>query len=546
MLAHVSVAPAANDPRSSHLAMWCSIALILSVSAAFNSAFIYHGLNRIDEAWQLYAAMRLHAGGTLYDDVLWVFPPAHVWSAWLAWWIEPPGLVQARLIYAAFDLALCTSVYLVARRIMEQPFALLAGLLVAIAAPLGHAYQSMFGFRYLVFSMLALLAFEWRLRGHRPYWMVISGALVGVAVVFRLTPAFSVSCGIAVALVAAYRTPRLWIAEGLRFALGLLLVLTPVLLWFSHTVGLQQFFHEVVIHPLAMLQPRPPPDVNFPTRWNRGDIHGFFVAAQFRVIWLFYFGYGAAVLISWLRGSREMRPALSLLTALTVFGAVFFIRSTGRSDEPHLDSVIPPACMLVAHLCNVCFNAVWRPTATANARRLASAALVVAVLGAWAFLGNVDRVTQQPAADVRRLEATHQRILVQPVQKSFRIDRTVHLLRRFTKPEDTILNLDNSPVFHILSGRTGPGYLDIIMPGTFIDDEAEIGFLERLKADPPAAVVWPTQDFDGMEERSFKRVAPRIAEWVTTNYTAIPRQNRWVVMLWRGDGDNSEPTPSEL
>lgn len=514
--------------------MGCWIALILATSAAFNWTFIHHGINRIDESWQLYAAMRLHAGGTLYRDVLWVFPPGHLWSAWIAWWIEPPGLVQARLIYAAFDLALCASVYLVARRLMEQPFALLAGLLVALAAPIGHAFQSTFGFRYLVFSMLALLALDRRLRGHEPYWVVVSGALVGVALVFRLTPAFSVACGIALALVIAHRTPRLWIADGLRFGFGILLVLTPVLLWFSQTVGLERVWQEVVVHPLAMLQPVPLPAMEFSGPWDRIAIHEFFVALQFRLIWLFYFGYAVAVLASWLRGPRKTRSELSLLAALTIFGAVFFIRSLGRSDETHLDSVIPPVCMLVAHLANVCFNAVWPPTQRVGARRLASAALVVGMLGSWIFLARVDEITQPKAANVRRLESTQQKILVQPIVKSFHIDRTVHLLQRFAEPQDTILNLAPTPLFHILSGRTGPGYLDVIMPGTFLTPEAEIGFLERVKADPPAAVVWPLRDFDDMEERSVSRTAPRLSEWVKRNYTPIPRQRSWAVMVWSG------------
>ena len=64
-----------------------------------------------------------------------------------------------------------------------------------------------------------------------------------------------------------------------------------------------------------------------------------------------------------------------------------------------------------------------------------------------------------------QLETEIRSLTGQIEEQSFRIDRTVHLLRQFTEPGDTILNLGPSPLFHILSGRTGPGYLDVIMPG---------------------------------------------------------------------------------
>ena len=76
MLLLVSLTPAALDPGSSRTAIWCSLGLILFVSVMFNSTFIHYGLNRIDESWQLYAAMRLHAGGTLYKDVMVPSSPA--------------------------------------------------------------------------------------------------------------------------------------------------------------------------------------------------------------------------------------------------------------------------------------------------------------------------------------------------------------------------------------------------------------------------------------------------------------------------------------
>ncbi len=534
MLARVSsTAPSTNASDSSRGAVWWPLALILAVSAGYESLFIHYGINRIDESWQLYAAMRLHAGGTLYQDVFWVFPPGHLLAAWIAWWLDPPGLVGARVIYAVFNVALCGGIYLLARRIMETPFAVLAALLVALAAPRGHAYQVLFGYRYLVFCVLALVAFDQRLRGGGPRWMVISGALAGVALAFRLTPAFSVSCGIAVGLLAAHRDWRTWLSDGLRFALGLAVAIVPVLAWFAGSVGLERVWHEVVLHPLAMLQPLPLPEIDF-TKWTRKSIAARFVAIQFRAIWVFYFGYGVALAWSWLRHWRRAEPfPYGLLVAIVTFGTVFFIRSTGRSDEPHLDSVIPPVCLLVAHFLGIVFKASWPARRNDRQRLFAAGSLAAVALAAWIYLLATDLTAFPRATGMRALGSTHQRLVVRPTHKSIDIDRTTRLLKRVTDPDDLILNLGPTPLFHLLSGRTGPGYFDVVMPGTFMWEEDEIWFLEHLKANPPAAIVWPLRKFDKMESRSIRATAPRIVEWVRSEYEPLPDQRRWVVMVPR-------------
>ncbi len=535
MLPRVSAPPDAKPVSKSYAPAWWALAIVLGVSCLYESRFLHYGINRIDESWQLYAAMRLHAGGVLYDDVLWVFPPGHVWTAWLAWWWDPPGIVPARWIYAAFDVTLAGVVYVLARRLMSQPFALLAGLLVALAAPRGHVYQLLFGFRYLAIPMLALLAFDQRVRGRDARWMIVSGALTGLALVLRLTPAFSVSCGIAIALVAAHRDLRRWIPDGLRFTAGLVVVTAPVLLWFAAGVGLPRVWQEVVQHPLAMLQPLPLPEIVFPDSWNRRQIADWFVAVQFRAIWIFYIGYVAALAWSWLQALRRKEPFRhGLLVAIVVFGAVFFIRSTGRSDEPHLDSVIPPVCLLVAHFASVVFEWAW-PRAW-NGRRLAGASVLAAgILASWVYLLATDRVVFPRPQGMRPLESTHQHIVVRPAHKAVDIDRTTRLLQRVAEPNEVILNLSPTPLFHALSGRTGPGYFDVIMPGTFLDDADESWFLEHLRANPPAAVVWPAREFDDMDERSVMQTAPRIAAWVQAHYHPLPGQRRWIVMVPRED-----------
>ena len=92
--------------------------VLVAVSVAYESLFIHHGIAWLfDEGWPLYAAMRLHAGGVLYADVFFPFPPGHLLPAWLAYALDPPGIILARIFYAGFNVVLCVAMYFLGRRV---------------------------------------------------------------------------------------------------------------------------------------------------------------------------------------------------------------------------------------------------------------------------------------------------------------------------------------------------------------------------------------------------------------------------------------------
>ena len=179
---------APGPPARSRDPAWWQLPLLVAVSAAVESLYLHQGLNPLDEGWPLNAAMRLHAGGRLYEDVFFVFPPGHVLPAWIATALDPPGVILARVLYAGFNVALCAALYALGRRLMPPAFAMLAGLLLAFAAPHSHFWQLLFGYRFLVFSAIALLCFARRIdRGDRRFSFA-AGFFAGVALLFRLTP----------------------------------------------------------------------------------------------------------------------------------------------------------------------------------------------------------------------------------------------------------------------------------------------------------------------------------------------------------------------
>jgi hypothetical protein len=191
-------------------------------------------------------------------------------------------------------------------------------------------------------------------------------------------------------------------------------------------------------------------------------------------------------------------------------------------------------CLLVAHLLSLAFER-FAPV-RAGARRLAAGALVAGTLVSWLFLCGTDRPflwEPRPYYPVASLGGATQ---LTPREKADDYDFAVRTIARRTRPGDVILSLSHAPIFYVLTGRLGPGYFDVIMPGTFLKESDEIDFVKRLAASPPAAVVMWSKTFDKDPERSVAAVAPRVLRWVRERYVPIPRRGEWIVLLPRPAG----------
>jgi hypothetical protein len=501
--------------------VWWHLALVLVVSVSYEWAFVRHGLNPYDEGWPLYAAMQLQAGGALYRDVFFVFPPGHLLGAWIGYELAPPGIVIARCVYAAFNVGLCVAFYFLGRCLLPPAFALLGALLLAVAAPDAHISHYHFGYRYLLFSVLALLAFSERLRRDDARWLFVSGLCAGVALCFRLTPAFAVSLAIGFGILIADRNPRRWLRDGALYAAGLALVAVPVVAWLAQGVGLETLWREIVVRPVVMTdhQSIEVPDASLPALWSRREISEFFTAIQFRAWALLYAGYAAALALRFVLGLRSRRPFRPVLLAVVVvWGGVFFLRTQGRSDIGHLESALPPICLLLADLASRTLPARSAAVDARPGRRLATSALIAFVLAAWVFLFETDqRLTLDRRGSVP-YESLYGRVSVRNAWRARALDERVHRLTEMTQPGDSILDLSAAPIFHVLTGRPGPGRFDVVVPGTFIDADEERRFVEHLIANPPAVVVAAAQPFDGWRSRATSATAPLLAEWLRTHY----------------------------
>lgn len=534
------------NPTPTRTSLLWQLALLACLSASYEALFVYHGVSALDEGWPLYAVSRLLDGGVLYDDVLFVFPPGHLLPAWLGYQLDPPGIIATRVIDAALNVGLCLSIYLLGRRLMPAGYALLAGLLLAVAAPWSHMGHFLFGYRYLVFSTLALLAFAQRLDSGSRRWTFVAGALTGVALCFRLTPAFAVSCGVGIAIVSTSRRWRDWVLDWSAFALGLACIVAPVVAWFANSVGLATLWSEVVVRPMAMIahQSLPFPELRMPASWTRVALSEWFTALQFRLYPLMYLGYWGVLGGLWLRAWRRREPfSHVLLLAVSVWGGVYFLRTQGRSDIGHLESAIPPACLLIAFSWHALLRQLGKrmPRSRTTTIQLAVGSLV---LGCWIFLFGSDRYLRSEVRGIHPLQIPNATLWLPDPVIAQSLGQRVEAIRELSAPEKPIFDLSASPLLHLLADRPGLAHSGLIMPGTFADPEEERRIVAQLQDAPPELVIAPLWPFDSMPARSVSVTAPRVSRWVIRHYEAQNRA-RYPRVLSQRPRDSVSTEPSE-
>ena len=171
-----------------------------------------------------------------------------------------------------------------------------------------------------------------------------------------------------------------------------------------------------------------------------------------------------------------------------------------------------------------------------------------AVLASWVFLMGSDRIFLPGHLGREPLTTIDERIGVRRGSGLYRVAEHVQRIQALTEPDDVILDLSASSMFHVLSGRRGPGYSDIIMPGTFLSEAEERRFVARLEAEPPALVIFPGWLFDRRKDRAVQNSSPILWQWVRERYDRIGPYERYVLMLPKDrvpDGPPPSPTTRE-
>lgn len=327
-----------------------------------------------------------------------------------------------------------------------------------------------------IFGLLAVACLGLYITKRKPRWLAAGGVLTSLAGLYSLEVGLYVAAtGIAWAAIDSllrFRSPRRFLGSVIRrwawFAGGMVVGLTPFLIWCVWVGVLRDFIHNVyiqlVLRPLVF-----PTEYPSPT-WNgqAGVLGNLLVGAMFALIYygipLMYLATLAALALR--RGKWAGRVGRSRLILTSLLGLAFWGTVVGRPDLWHVAYAFGPV---------VVFLAVWMEvlpgTASSRAARGVVCVFSAAVIAASVFLGQGgswgrfvwgQESTLLPE-DLKR--GGKQLVLcrgprigsvgMEPQQAAFAAEM-VSYIQKHTTPDETILDLSNHALLYFLCERKSP------------------------------------------------------------------------------------------
>jgi len=514
-----------------------SLGVLLSIGAAYQLPLLFEGVGLIDEGHLANAALRVHRGEVLYRDVYSVYPPGSFYVVAGLFDVFTPSLIVIRAFHIALTLALATAVYGLARRLMEAPGALLAGLLVVATGWEAILERCHYGYLYGVFPisalwLLAVLDEREGTKRHRLGLLAV-GALAGVTLAFRLVPFLALACAVPAFLLARGQPFRATLERLGWIIAGGLGVLAPIAAGFALAsagaalaeavfwTSIEQYLGGGQFNlPFPALQ-------FFPSEGSPTGFHRLFMNWEFYLPILIY---GVSLLDFALtihadRHAPRKDPRIALRIAVTAFGAILFLRVTGRSDYYHLAPVLMPAYVLGADLLTR-LGRQLSPTPRPTLAWIAVAALMIAsfllhdvprtMRGA---LDDADEVALSPGGP--RIPATS------PVHD------LIFALRTRPDQEQTLLVLPFYPVVYFLADRKNPTRYDWIFPGYLKTDDERAALIRQIEDSGVETLVYAPGAIDGDPARRMSSFEPRLDRFLRRRFVPKERFGRFVVMRRR-------------
>lgn len=520
-----------------------ALLVLLGLGLAYQLCLFREGVGLIDEGHLANAARRVAAGEILYRDVYTVYPPAsfHV----VAGLFEAFGtsLLVARAFHIAMTLALAVLVFAAARRLMDTPFAWLAGALVAASG--WHVILEGCHYAYLYGAVpMAALFLLTRAdaagaldRGR----LIAIGALAGIALSFRLEPFVGVA-------LAGGSVVLLREGLGLRaltrlawLVVGTLLVAVPIGLYFAVHGALPDLLRAVFWTSFGQyLQGGefnlPMPALEWvPVEWSRRGLRHLFVSWEFRLpVLLYAAALAETAFTAWRRrrAPQALSPDALARLALALFGAVLYLRATGRSDYYHLAPVLFPAYLLGADW----IARGWRRYVPPRLNGFAYL-LVALILASSLFVHQFD------LAVTRSMAATDEVEIVPGgprIERASRLGELVADIRARSRADEPIVVLPWYPILYFLTERTNPTRFDWLFPGYLATDAEVEAFIGEIERSEVRVVVYSPISIDGRSDRSLAAFAPEIDHFLRRRFQAVRRHGRFLIMT-RKPAPSAEP-----
>lgn len=362
--------------------------------------------NAYDEGLAIFNAARVLNGDIPYKDFWAIYPPGQFYTLAAIFSLFGTNVLSARLYDIAVRLVIVLGVYFIANRTASRALSCficaITALLLATAGFYTYAV-----FPALALGLLSVLSLLKACETGRRQWLVLSGALVGMATWFRWDVGLYAGMSVlSVALLCASLQPArvqrhplsafLAISTPIAILLGMtLLIALPFYGYVTLQGGLSNVWSQVVVFPTTTLhQTRrialpsliPFVDPAIQSASTPRDIYLAFLE------WLrFYVALAAYSIVvvdyglSLLRRRAVLNTAFFTTTALLILGVLLFAQALNRYDSIHIlpSSVI--AFLLIAPLAQRFIESIRRGT-LGSIRRSALRYALLTTLGMVALL----------------------------------------------------------------------------------------------------------------------------------------------------------------
>lgn len=514
-----------------------ALSVVVLAALAYQGVFVPHGLGLIDEGHLAQAALRLVRGESLYRDVYTVYPPGsfHVVAGLFA--VFGPSLIVVRVFHAVLTVALAATAYGVGRLFLAPPWALLAGLLVGASGWEAIVERVHYAHLYGVFPMAALGLLVAAFERERPRTLLFAvGVLAGATLAFRLVPFVGLAAATLVVLAAFDRRPARVAGRLGPIVAGGLAVVGPIVLAHAWTGTLGDLVGAVLGTSVGQYASGGELNLPFPAlrllpeAWTWAGLSRLLIVFEFYApIAIYATSLG---LLLWQRARRrgDRRPldrADRARLLLVVFGAVLFLRVTGRSDYYHLAPVLAPAYLLGADL------------AARGLSRIAGPARGAGPLG-WTValaLFVASGLQHDAVGAIGRALEREGRVALAPggpwVEATSPIPELVADVRRLTQPGEPILVLPWYPVVYFLADRPNPTRFDWLFPGYLASDAERERFVRSIDAAGVRLVVYSPAAIDGRADRRLAVFEPTLDRALRRRFRPVRRHGHFLVMRRR-------------
>ncbi len=519
------------------------IAVVLAV-VAFAIPLCRRSIVLADEGYILLQSWDLLQGKVLYRDMD-AFVTPGIWVLLAGTFkLLGPSVIASRVPVFFALLAMYAAGYRITERLAGPRHALasLAGLAVFTVWAFPSwtfAFYSPFAVTFALIALERLLA--WR-DSSRPRDLLVCGAMVGAAIVFKQNYGVFALIGIALGVLAVRaeqeeagawvrKWVRAWTRDGLVVATGVAAVGLPFIAWLGWQGALPATWESLVVHPFEFgaahgIPYLPLSALTWPGLMKTADQMLTYAAQPvYRVPpaagWLYAIDFVERmhVLIYWVppvilglgaalsyRPDAKRRIDAGLASVIAVAGMVF-LGVFPRADFNHLINVYQPIVVAGVVLTHRLLGG--RPRPGSLTRRLACAggalvlSLYVAVAGYWywGLLHHLDtEVSVERAGVLDRSEQAQ------------RIDYQVRTIQSEIAPGEALLTVPDLAMLNFLSDRPMPSpYYNLYDHHIAHDGGAAVVAGARERAGPLAITRF--NDFFS-DHRGLRRYAPELIDYL--------------------------------